>query len=555
MSTRHVPVPPQIPGFSYVSGLGSGGFADVFLYNQQRPARQVAIKVLHDASLDSGARERFDAEADLMALLSNHQHIVTIYQADLAADGRPFLVMEYCPKPNLGLRYKREPFGLAEALRTMVQITGAVESLHRAGVLHRDIKPANILVTEYNRPVLTDFGISVVSGEASQVQGLSVPWSPPESLADSMTAGVPADVYALGATLYSLLAGRSPFEVPGGDNTALAMVDRIERQPLTPLNRSDVPTSLERVLATSMAKQPGARYPSALAFARALQQVQTELRMSVTQVEIRDDGPGEGPIADDEDDPGTRVRSIVSIDPTPATVTAAVRAQAAGSAAITPVGAVPRVSPGPVGQPGQPGQAFATPTHAAGGVGYGSLADAATVGPGARDWGSGRGIGMEADPATIARVSVPAPASEAVAAPASRSRGKIVAAVVGAVVLVGAGIGLVSLLGKDSAQSPEASPSASVKPMDPIGSTTPVVTDLSGAITDSEITFTWTNPQLQDGDTYLWRVPSLTGDVPFENTPKAEVTLPYPGGEVCLEVVLRRSNGRGSEPATACAGA
>lgn len=316
MNARNA-VAPEIAGFAYRDHLGSGGFADVFLYDQRRPARQVAVKVLLAERLDAQARERFDVEADLMALLSNHANIVTMYQADITADGRPFLVMEYCPRPNLGVRYKREPLSVVEALSTGVQIAGAVETVHRAGILHRDIKPANVLVTEYNRPVLTDFGISVATGQAERAEGLSIPWSPPEAIANPTNTGVAADVYSLAATIYTLLAGRHPFEVPGGDNRQHAIISRIESAPVPGLARADVPAALEQVLAAGMAKDPASRYSSALALGRALQQVQVELQLPMTALDVREDAENTGMLPDDDDEPGTRIRSVTAIDPSP----------------------------------------------------------------------------------------------------------------------------------------------------------------------------------------------------------------------------------------------
>src|SRR5690606_9249744 len=111
--------------------------------------------------------------------------------------------------------------------------------------------------------------------------------------------------------------GRSPFEVPGGRNGAADLIARIERNPVPPTGRSDVPASLEKVLATSMAKDPLARYPSALALARAWQQVQVELSHVMTPVDVLDDSVGVVPLEDD-DEPGTRVRRVTSIDPTAA---------------------------------------------------------------------------------------------------------------------------------------------------------------------------------------------------------------------------------------------
>ncbi len=180
MSKRPPSTPPQIPGFSSIRLLGSGGFADVFLYEEQLLKRKVAVKVLLAGDLAAGTLENFTNEANLMAQLSNHPSIVSVYQAGISDDGRPFIVMEYCSRPNLQVRYRAARFSEAEALKVAIQIAGAVETAHRAGILHRDIKPANVLVSDYGRPALTDFGIAAATGSDSQA-GLSVPWAPPES--------------------------------------------------------------------------------------------------------------------------------------------------------------------------------------------------------------------------------------------------------------------------------------------------------------------------------------------------------------------------------------
>ncbi|HKT57971.1 MAG TPA: protein kinase, partial [Microbacterium sp.] len=328
MSPKRRPAaPPDLPGFTYIDVLGSGGFADVYLYEQHLPKRRVAVKVLLTERMASGAVEEFTAEANVMAMLSTHPAIVTIYQAGVADDGRPYLVMEYCPKPNLQVRYRRERFSVAEALRVGVQVAGAVETAHRAGVLHRDIKPANILVTEYNRPALTDFGIASTTNAAAESAGLSIPWSPPESFGDIPFSDARSDVWALGATVYSLLAGRSPFEVPGQRNGAADLIHRIETQPLTAIDRQDVPASLRGALDRAMSKPAGARFDTALAFARALQKVQIELALGVTPVDILDDGLPEE-VEEDEDDGLTRVRGVVSIDPQTSPAAGATRASA-----------------------------------------------------------------------------------------------------------------------------------------------------------------------------------------------------------------------------------
>lgn len=323
MSSRPPAPPPQLPGYEHEKLLGSGGFADVFLYRQFRPQRRVAIKVLLSTVHDDTVRQQFDAEANVMAAMSTHPSIVTIHTAEVSDDHRPYLVMEYCPRPNYGLRFRRERITLAEALRVGVQIAGSVETAHRAGILHRDIKPANILVTDYNRPALTDFGISIAAGQADDLedtQGMSIPWSPPEFFDDPPRADVRSDVFSLAATMYSLLAGQTPFERTGERNTASDLIHRISSQPLPPLGRPDVPPELNRLLSIAMAKDSSARYDTALAFGRGLQQIEQSLALPVTQMDILDDRGGGAVHAsqDDELDMHTRIRKVATVDPGPA---------------------------------------------------------------------------------------------------------------------------------------------------------------------------------------------------------------------------------------------
>ncbi|RXZ46503.1 serine/threonine protein kinase [Agromyces fucosus] len=287
MSRRLPSTPPNLPGFAFIRVLGSGGFADVFLYEQNMPRRLVAVKVLLAEVVNDDLRQMFQAEANLMAQLSSHPSILTVYQASVAADGRPYLVMEYC-SASLGQRYRAVQLPLAEVLSVGVRIASAVETAHRQGVLHRDIKPSNILTTAYGHPVLSDFGIAATLGEAesSDAVGLSIPWSAPEVLHDEVSGSVASEVWSLGATVYSLLAGRSPFETPGGDNGSGALMARIDKAKVAPTGRIDVPKSLEQVLARSMSLRPSARQSSALEFIRDLQSVEEELGLSQTPLEV-----------------------------------------------------------------------------------------------------------------------------------------------------------------------------------------------------------------------------------------------------------------------------
>ncbi|HXF02044.1 MAG TPA: serine/threonine-protein kinase, partial [Arthrobacter sp.] len=142
MSVKRPPAPPpNIDGYRYVRLLGSGGFSDVYLYEQDRPKRRVAVKVLLSGLRTEDARRRFESEANLMAQLSTHPFIVTIYEANLTADGHSYLAMEYCSRPSLEARYRQGPLGVDEVLALGIQVASAVETAHRAGIAHRDIKP------------------------------------------------------------------------------------------------------------------------------------------------------------------------------------------------------------------------------------------------------------------------------------------------------------------------------------------------------------------------------------------------------------------------------
>ena len=295
--------PPDLPGYRFIKLIGAGGNAQVYLYEQDLPRRQVAVKVLNESVRSEAARRRFIAEANVTAGLQ-HRHIVQLFDAKVTGDGRPCLVMPYYPMPNLALRARRSHFPVAEVLRVGIQIGSAVETSHRAGVLHRDIKPQNILIDPYGEPALTDFGIATTQGDGPE--GMSVPWSPPELLFGSGPGDQRSDVYSLGATLWHLLVGRSPFEYPGDSSATSALTDRIERDPPPRTQRADVPESLERLLRQALAKDPAARPQTAMELIHGLQSVEQELRLPVTQPVLSGDQ-----LPADTFDAGTQPREAV----------------------------------------------------------------------------------------------------------------------------------------------------------------------------------------------------------------------------------------------------
>ena len=561
MSAKRTPAPPPaLPGFTFVDVLGSGGFADVYLFEQHLPRRRVAVKVMLPEKMAGASAEEFTAEANVMALLSTHPAIVTIYQAGVSDDRRPYLVMEYCPKPNLQVRSRAAALSVAEALRIGIQVAAAVETAHRAGILHRDIKPANILVTEYNRPALTDFGIATTTVAADPTTGMSIPWSPPESFADVPQFTVRSDVYALGATLYTLLAGRSPFEVPGGRNGGADLIQRIDAQPAARLERTDAPESLQLVLERALAKRPADRYDTAIAFARALQKVQIELSHSVTPIDILDDAP-DAAEPDDEDGELTRVRGIVSIDPQTAPAAGLTRDRSqTGAFAPETTGAASApeetvVRGGSLSSPAVDTDATIARRPA-------SVPPDSVVTGTPRAFEPGAYIPRGQAPASPAYAPVEqgwaAPEQAAATAPRRRRTGLWVGiGVAGAAVVIAGGVTAASLL------SPQPGPSASAPgpsadatdyvPQDPLGDRVPVPTDLAGHAQDGEVVFQWTNPDPQDGDSYLWRTFTLTEESDQALITEPTITVPAdPSGTTCVSVTIRRDDGTTGEPAEKC---
>ena len=191
------------------------------------------------------------------------------------------------------IRDSSNPMPVMDAVATGIKLASAIETAHRSGILHRDIKPSNVLVTTYHEPALTDFGIA---GQISDVESdhdvrISYPWSPPEMLDGRSNGSVASDVYSLGATIWHLLVGRSPFSIPSGDNSTRALSARILHAAPPATQRPDVPAALDRLLQQCLAKRPEHRPQSALELARALQRIEAAAKWPRTSVAVEGDRP------------------------------------------------------------------------------------------------------------------------------------------------------------------------------------------------------------------------------------------------------------------------
>lgn len=533
--TRPPSPPPTLSGYTYVRHLGGGGFADVFLYRQDSLDRDVAIKVLLASASSPVERARFKNEGALMAKLSDaHANIVGVYDAAIGADGRPYLVMQYCPNPDMAHRCRTGSFTVAEVLSIGVQLAGAVESAHQQGILHRDIKPANVLTTASGKPALTDFGIAVTAAEAADPEaiGVSIPWSPPELLAAEPVGDARSDVYSLTATLYTLLARRSPLEIDGRRTTTADLLARIMRVPAPSTGRPDTPRSLERVLARGLVKDPAYRIASAEQLARALQDVQREMGAPITDLDFLSPNP-EREMADlrPEAADHTRVRPLVinAQQPTvgetrhPTRMRDATRNRVDPHRTDAPDGTVMR------GRPQVDAYSYLDPAPPT--------------------------------PPQSADTVVPPRTAPAPTAPVRRKGLRPIPLIVGAAGVAGAAlltwIVLSGGTGIPTPDQPVTSTAAATNlAIDPAGAEAivPAPTGLTGAVTPDGVVFTWSNPAPRDGDSYSWTRTDAGAGATANQVPAPPVTVAGVA-RACIAVLLVRDEGQASaHPADECAG-
>ena len=254
--------------------LGRGGMGVVLKAHDPALDRTVAIKVLTPALAHGAtARRRFAREARAVAAVG-YEHIVASYAVD-EFRGLPYLVMQYVPGRSLQERLDASgPLEVREILRIGTQAARALAAAHAQGVVHRDIKPANILLENcVERVKLTDFGLARAIDDASLTQS-GVIAGTPQYMAPEQARGEPvdarADLFALGAALYAMAAGRSPFRA----DSAMAVLKRVcdvHHRPIREIN-PEVPDWLEATIDRLLAKEPADRFQTATEVADLLEQ-------------------------------------------------------------------------------------------------------------------------------------------------------------------------------------------------------------------------------------------------------------------------------------------
>ena len=251
--------------------LGSGAVGRVFIAHDQLLGRDVAVKLLSPDS-DPVTRQRFVREARTAAKL-HHPNAVAVYDTG-ESDGQPYLVMELVRGQTLADLIERHgPLEIDEVVGITAGVLQGLEAAHRAGMVHRDVKPGNVLLPDDGGVKLSDFGIAkVLDDEGADVTMAGVLMGTPTYLAPELLAGDPpspaSDVYGVGCLLYAQLTGDPPFT--RGDAMAIAYAHRNEAVPPIDSRRADVPEDLAAVVMRALAKEPGDRYPSAIAMRTAL---------------------------------------------------------------------------------------------------------------------------------------------------------------------------------------------------------------------------------------------------------------------------------------------
>ena len=254
--------------------LGEGGMATVYLADDLKHERKVALKVLKPELAAVVGAERFLAEIKTTANLT-HPHILPLFDSG-EADGFLFYVMPHIEGESLEQRIDREKqLGVDDSVAITRKVADALDYAHERGVVHRDIKPGNILLSERGEPLIADFGIALAVAQAGSGRitetGLSLGtphYMSPEQATGDRDVDPRSDVYALGCVLYEMLAGQPPFSA----TTAQAVLVKIltADAPSITSERRTVPPHVGHALAQALEKLPADRFTSAAEFATAL---------------------------------------------------------------------------------------------------------------------------------------------------------------------------------------------------------------------------------------------------------------------------------------------
>jgi serine/threonine protein kinase/TolB-like protein/Flp pilus assembly protein TadD len=283
--------------YRILSTLGQGGTGKVYLAEDTRLHRQVALKILkRDLAEDADLLLSFEREAQALAALS-HPGVVTVYSVE-EAEGIHFLTMEFIAGKPLRKLLPKGGMRLDRFLEIAIPLTDALSAAHQRGITHRDLKPRNVMIGDDGRVKVVDFGLAKLrQGDGAgakatatlfrkgEIRG-TIPYLSPEQVLGG-TCGPPSDVFSLGTTFYMMATGTRPF---GGKNV-MSIISSIVRvnPPSVGELRPDLPRQLVSIIDKCLEKKPEDRYPSALEVRNELQSLRFELEGEETTTMQRSD--------------------------------------------------------------------------------------------------------------------------------------------------------------------------------------------------------------------------------------------------------------------------
>ncbi len=296
----------SLGAYRIVSILGRGGMGEVYLAEDTRLGRKVALKFLPASyNNDLDRLRRFEREARAASAL-NHPNILTIYEVG-SFDDRQFIATEFVEGETLRQRQLHSPLSVSEILELALQVTSALAAAHQAGIVHRDIKPENIMLRHDGYAKVVDFGLAKLSETSPTspdnstlmqvdtgtgvVMGTTAYMSPEQ--ARGLALDPRTDIWSLGVVLYELLSGATPFK---GATPSDLIVSILEREP-SPLARTPlVPSELDWIVRKALRKDREERYQTARELLGDLRSIKQQLEFSAQQQlsDVDQDGPATG---------------------------------------------------------------------------------------------------------------------------------------------------------------------------------------------------------------------------------------------------------------------
>ena len=275
--------------YEIMGSLGAGGMGEVYLAEDARLGRKIALKLLPDYfTRDANRLRRFEREARALSAL-NHPNIVTIHEIG-ESNSTHFIATEFVDGKTLRQLINEKPFTLNEALNVAIQVAGALMGAHAAGIVHRDIKPENIMLRLDGYVKILDFGLAqltevettdseletptLLQSNPGLVMGTAQYMSPEQARGKKVDART--DIWSLGVVLYELLSGNVPFS---GETTSHVMVSLMEDELPSLTSYANVPAELDRIVSKALRKNQRERYQTASDLARDLKKLKQELQL------------------------------------------------------------------------------------------------------------------------------------------------------------------------------------------------------------------------------------------------------------------------------------